>query len=343
MQDASSLRRYVLLLTLLPSMGCIPASDREVVVYSALDVEFSEPLLQQFTQETGIQVRPKYDVESTKTVGLTSALIAEAQRPRCDLFWNNEILNTLRLKRRGLLASYDSPAKQRFSESYYAADGTWYGFAARARILIVNTDRLPNENERPQSVMELAAPKWQHRVAMAKPLFGTTASHATVLFQVMGEEAARAFFVKVRDNVDVLSGNKQVAVAVARGQYDWGITDTDDAIIEIEKGKPVEIVYPDQREGQWGTLFIPNTLAIVQGGPNPQTAQQLMDYLLSAKVESRLAAGPSAQIPLGSGVKQPTRVKTPGEVRAMEVDFDATAQMWDIAAPFLRDEFMRER
>jgi iron(III) transport system substrate-binding protein len=332
---------FLLVIALVPCVGCVGSSDQEVVVYSALDVEFSEPLLQQFTQETGIVVRAKYDVESTKTVGLTNALIAEGDRPRCDLFWNNEILNTLRLDRRGLLAVYDSPQRERFSQSFYASTLTWYGFAARARVLIVNTDRLPEASQRPSSVLELAAPRWQGRVAIAKPLFGTTASHATVLFHVMGEARAREFWLHVRDNVELLSGNKQVALAVARGQFDWGLTDTDDAIIEIEKGRPVELIYPDQQEGQMGTLFIPNTLAIIRGGPNPAAARQLLDYLLSAKVEAQLAAGPSAQIPLGAGAKRSTRVRTPAEVRAMEVDFAAAAKRWEVAAPFLRDQFMR--
>ena len=334
--------RFLACASCLLAGGCLRTADKEVVVYAALDAEFSEPILQQFTQETGIEVRAKFDVESTKTVGLTNALIAEADRPRCDVFWNNEILNTLRLERRGLLATYDSPMRKRFPAAFYSANRTWYGFAARARILIVNTNRT-REDERPQSVMELADAKWKGRVAIAKPLFGTTASHATVLFDKLGATAAREFFLGVRENVDVLSGNKQVALAVARGQYDWGLTDTDDAIIELEKGQPVTIVYPDQREGELGTLFIPNTIGIIRGGPNPKLAERLIDYLLSPAVESKLAACPSAQIPLGENVDQAARVKTPQQIRAMQVDFEAAVKMWEVAAPFLRDKFRRER
>src|SRR4051812_3867168 len=69
-----------------------------VVVYTALDREFSEPVLKDYAKGSGVRVLPKFDVESTKTVGLTNLLVAEAARPRCDLFWNNEILNTIRLK-----------------------------------------------------------------------------------------------------------------------------------------------------------------------------------------------------------------------------------------------------
>src|SRR4051794_33417201 len=91
--------------------GCIPsypdARDQgTVIVYTALDREFSEPVLKAYEQRTGVRVLPKFDVESTKTVGLTNLIIAEARHPRCDLFWNNEILNTLRLKQKGLLTPF---------------------------------------------------------------------------------------------------------------------------------------------------------------------------------------------------------------------------------------------
>jgi hypothetical protein len=42
----------------------------EVVVYTALDRQFSEPILSEFTAKTGIEARAVYDTESTKTVGL---------------------------------------------------------------------------------------------------------------------------------------------------------------------------------------------------------------------------------------------------------------------------------
>src|SRR5690348_5629316 len=48
------------------SAGCAPQSAREVIVYTSLDEEFSKPIFAEFTRETGIEVRGKFDVESTK-------------------------------------------------------------------------------------------------------------------------------------------------------------------------------------------------------------------------------------------------------------------------------------
>src|SRR5688572_2993394 len=130
---------YWLGICLLLLSGCWSAPEPQVTVYVALDREFSGPVLADFENLTDIRAVAKFDDESTKSVGLTSAIIQESGRPRCDVFWNNEILNTLRLEQRGLLEVYNSPAAAAYPEQYRSPTGHWRGFAARARVLIVNT------------------------------------------------------------------------------------------------------------------------------------------------------------------------------------------------------------
>ena len=290
--------------------------------------------------QTGVQILAKYDVESTKTVGLVTEILAERNNPRCDLFWNNEILHTMRLEREGLLEVYETPAADGFPPTFVASDHSWHGFAARARVLIINTQLIAAEAERPTSVADLADPKWKNKCGIAKPLFGTTATHAAVLFDVWGDERAKEFFTAVHDNAQVLSGNKQVAQAVARGQLAWGITDTDDAVIEIDKGETVTIVFPDQSDDADGALFIPNTLAIIKRGPNTEHARKLVDYLLSPEVEKRLAEGRSAQFPLGPNVAVESRATPSGDVKWIKADFRAAAEKWEAAAEFLEGVFV---
>ena len=92
-----------------------------------------------------------------------------------------------------------------------------------------------------------------------------------------------------------------------------------------------------------GTLFIPNTLALLNNGPHSANARRLVDFLLSPEVETLLAQGRSAQIPLGQRVTVTPRVATPQTVRAMQVDFAAAADQWDDAARWLREEFVDSR
>ena len=92
-----------------------------------------------------------------------------------------------------------------------------------------------------------------------------------------------------------------------------------------------------------GTLYLPNTVAIVRGGPNPDGARKLVDFLLSADVEKQLAEGPSHQIPLNPEVKAtlPDAIKDIRTAHPMAVDFEKAADLWDEAQTFLRDGFAR--
>ncbi len=282
-------------------------------------------------------VLAKYDVESTKTVGLVEALIAEKARPRCDLFWNNEILNTIRLQKLGLLAAVKSPHGEDFPAAMRDPNGEWYGFAARLRIIVVNT-KLLQEAEYPRSILELRDPKWRGRAGIAKPLFGTTATHIAVLFSEWGDARATEFLRAVIANqTQVLGGNKQVALAVAGGQLAWGLTDTDDALSQIEAGMPVAIVYPDQAQDGLGVMAIPNTLAILKDCPHPEQARALREYLLTPKIETALANGPSGQVPLHPAATASKRLRPLSELRLQAVDWNKAADAWPAAMKVIRE------
>jgi iron(III) transport system substrate-binding protein len=147
--------------------------------------------------------------------------------------------------------------------------------------------------------------------------------------------------------VQVVAGNKHVAEGVARGQYAVGLTDTDDALGEIEAGRPLAMILPDRdghpKHANLGVLYIPNTVAVVRGCPNPEGARRLVDYLLSAEVETQLGEGPSHQIPLNPRVtaRLPAGLATPDRVKVMRVDWEKAADRWDESQRFLADEFGR--
>jgi iron(III) transport system substrate-binding protein len=342
-QNIVAVRRSLAVCMLLLVAGCSgPVPD--VVVYSALDREFSQPILEDFAKQSGLNVAWKFDTEANKTVVLYEAIVAEKARPRCDLFWNNEIINTLRLEQMGLLEAYISPRAADYPEQFRSKDGYWHGFAARARVLIVNTEKVP-EAERPKSILDLVDAKWKGRLAVAKPLAGTTFTHACCLFGHWGDERAKKFFLDLKANgVVILPGNKDVAEQVASGRWAIGLTDTDDFVVFREKGYPVEAVYLDRdaKTDDLGTLFIPNSLAIVKNCPHPEAAKRLVDHLLSAEVEARLAEGESAQIPLGANVQVKPQVETPATVKALKVDFAAAARKAEAARAFLRKTFATE-
>jgi iron(III) transport system substrate-binding protein len=195
--------------------------------------------------------------------------------------------------------------------------------------LIINT-KIVSEIDQPISINDLTLPQWKHKIAIAKPFFGTTATHAASLYATMGFEKADKFFADLhRNQVQVLGGNKPVAEAVAAGRIAIGLTDTDDALVLKAQGHPVKLIYPDRNADQSGTLFIPNTLAMIKNSPNPEGAQRLLDWLYRPEVETLLANGPSGQIPLSPKARNSPKWDDLNSVKPMKVDFEKAAELFD--------------
>lgn len=323
------------------------SASNEVVIYTAHDQDYSEPILQSFEQETGINVKPVFDVEATKTTGLVNRLLAEQGQPQADVFWNNEVSRSEILKQEGILQPYRSPNAEGVPAQHKDPQGYWTGFGARARVLVVNTDML-TEDEYPRTLEELTQENWRGKVAIANPLFGSTASHVASLYTAWEQEEAEQYLKDLKSNdVVIAESNGQTRDMVAEGELPVGFTDTDDANDAIVDGKPVAIVYPDQGEDQMGTLVFPNTVMLIKDAPNQENAKKLIDYLLSPKVERKLACSKAAQIPLHSGVWGPEEDRCASitldamPIKAMDVTWDAIAAVLEESQTFVQEEFVQ--
>jgi iron(III) transport system substrate-binding protein len=304
-------------------------------VYTSEDQVFAEPILRDFEKRTGIAVRAVYDTEETKSTGVALRLIAERLRPQADVFWANEPLRPVMLEREGVLAAYESPSAVGVPERYRDPAGQWTGFAARARVIVYNTDRVA-ASEAPQSVRDLVDPRWKGLAGLANPLFGTTTTQIAALVTLWGDPATKKFLAAVKANeIKIVTSNGEARDLVASGELAWAFTDTDDANVARQQGKPVVVVYPDQ-DGI-GTLVMPNAVALVKDAPHPDAGRQLIDYLLSPEVEARLAASPAAQMPLRPGVTVPPHVEPLSTIRDMQVRFTELGRTVDELLPYLKE------
>ena len=269
--------------------------DNTLVLYCAHDSVFADSIIRQFEAKTGIKVQVRYDEETNKSLGLTNLLITERSQPRCDVFWNNQTLGTIRLKQEGLLAALDPAVFARIPEQFKDPDNQWAGFAARLRVYLVNTDRMQaTEND---IAAALQADSLSN-VAIAVPLFGTTLSHYAVLCDQMGLDGLKAWHTSLRARgIREVRGNGAVKDLVAEGACDFGFTDTDDAFAAIDAGKPVTMFPVRLETGQ--TICLPNSVAMIRNCPHPEAALRLIEFLLSEEVELALANSGSRQIPLG--------------------------------------------
>lgn len=284
-----------------------PDADR-LVVYCAHDSVYSEEVLRNFERETGIPLDIRFDTEATKSLSLVSLLIAERENPRCDVFWNNEVLGTMKLKEQNVLEPYAGPGYARIPEQYRDPDGFWAGFGARLRVYIVNTDQLAATDE----AIDAALAGEVSRFAVAQPLYGTTLTHYSVLWQQWGDEKLKQWHRDARERGIVeVKGNAVVKNLVAAGKCDLGWTDTDDYFLAVDDTEPVAMRPIRTPNGE--TICIPNSVAIVKNCRHRKLAEKLVDYLLSADVELQLANSRSRQVPLG----EVDESKLPQQVRQL--------------------------
>jgi len=220
------------------------------------------------------------------------------------------LFNTLQLKDEGLLEPYKGTGFGRIPDRYKDPDGLWTGFAGRLRVYIVNTDRM----ECSETSVEKRLAGDLRNVAIAKPLFGTTRSHYSVLWQHLGGEKTKQWHRSLHQRgIRELQGNSTVRNVVQDGVCDLGFTDTDDFFGAVDNGKPVKML-PIRIDGG-ATICIPNTVCIIKGTKRRSQAEKLVDFLLSAEVELALAKSPARQIPLGSV----DETKVPDDVKPLRV------------------------
>lgn len=321
------------------SVNYFRPSGYRIVAYISLDEPYARPVLDAFTRKTGIKVRAVFDTEANKSRGLAQRLLAEKDRPRADVFWSSEVIQMLADRRGGALDPYRSPSAAGIPDRYKDPDGYWTGFAARIRVLLYNKQRVKSP---PHSLLDLAKPAWRGETAMANPLFGSTMTEAAALFQVLGPDKARAYYRRRKENgTHVVDGNSVAAEEAARGNVSVAQTDTDDAYLRVDEGRPVDVVFPDQ-DGM-GALVMPNTAALVHGAPQRQAAKQFLDFLLRPESELLLAEQGSRQLPLHSGLEArlPEKVRPLARVKAMPVDYARLMDQYDALDAFLRDTFLR--
>jgi len=291
------------------ALRLFPPGGPVVVVYAAQDQVYAEPILDQFTKETGIKVRAVYDSEAVKTVGLANRLLAERNRPQCDVFWGNEELRT----------------RQLAALKVFRPTNGWAAFGYRSRRVAV---RPPAGTSPPQSLRDLTNVAWRGRVSLAYPLFGTTATHFLALRQLWGASPWESWCRALAANQPFLEeGNSLVVKRLARGEAWIGLTDSDDLGAarreQLDAGAPL----PLSAE----SLLIPNTVAVIRGAPHPAAAQRLFEFLQRHEVIAQLVAAGALE-----GV-DPREVQPP----TLRPDWDALLRDLDIATAQLKEIFLR--
>jgi iron(III) transport system substrate-binding protein len=307
----------LLLLLAVLALDCRRERQREIVVYTSVDQPFSEPVFKDFEKTTGVRVHAVYENAEAGNRNVVDRLMA-SEEPKADVLWAGDPIGAFRVIESGKAEPLDSAGSRQVPSAWRSPEGTWSALAARAGVLLVNRNKAA-QGPMPTSVRDLAAPAWRHQTAMASPQHGTTAMIVASWYAKWGDERADAFLAALKENgVRVVPSGAEVGRLVVAGEVTFGLVDTDEAHEATQESTHVAVVYPDQEAD--GTLLMPTTVVAISGGRNPETARQLIDYLLSAEVEQHMAEQ-AARIPLRAGIAAPESIRPLSQIRAMQIDY----------------------
>lgn len=339
----------LLIVGIICSQGCGGGSN-VLTIYTSVDQDYAMPIIDAFQEANpDLVVNTVTDTELTKTTGIFMRIRDERQNPQADVFWNSEIVRTIQLKDEGLLAPYRSPSANDIPEQFKDQDGYWTGFSGRVRVMIVNLELDPLKETqtntpfiqlplRGNNIMDLASPRMKGKTGIAQPQFGTTAGHMAAIYTTKGEMNFSSILTSLKNNdVQILPGNASVRDAVVNGTLAFGLTDSDDALAAINEKKPVRMEILDQHSQ--GTLFIPNTVALINDSPNPEAGKRFIDYLLTPEVEQKLAESRARQIPVRASVSRPADVPNLSEIKIMKVNYEEMARNIDATLGLVRAVF----
>ena len=296
----------------LVSCGRGDSDNNRVVLYCSVDQAVAEPVIAEFEKQSGIKVLTRFDSEASKTVGLVQKIRAEKDNPNADVFWSSEIFYTIRLGREGLLDPFQCEEFSDWPKTFVDSEKLWYGFGLRARVIAYNTNKV-SADEAPKSLEDVLDRDRKIRFVMARPEFGTTGGDVASWFTQYGKDDAEKFLRELKDSGYLLtSGNSTAVRMVGHGQADVCFTDTDDVYAAQRNGWPIAMNM--LRRGGQGTLAIPNTVAIIKGGPNRKNAEALMKFLLSGNAERMLLKSDSHNWPV-----DPSKIDIADEYRKYEI------------------------
>lgn len=251
------------------------ASDdaEQVTIYTGRHYGI-EPVFEEFTADTGIEVR----FTTGNDPELRERLIAEGANTPADVVMTADAANIELAAEAGILASIDSevltdtiPAELR------SPDNEWFTLSQRARVIIASTERV---DDPPTSYAAVGDPEWQGRLCLRPSTHPYTQSLVASLIIAEGEERATEIVQSWVDNNPLyINSDTDMYLAVAEGECDIALANTYylGRLLTEDPEFPVQIVWPEQ-DGRGAHVNV-STAAVTANAPNPEAAQALIEWL----------------------------------------------------------------
>jgi iron(III) transport system substrate-binding protein len=291
-----------------------------LTVYSGRSESLVGPVLEAFSEETGIQIEVKYG----DTAELAAILLEEGDRSPADVFFAQDAGALGAVADDGLFSALPEDLLARVPAAYRGGDGDWVGITGRARTVAYTT---AEEVELPDSILDFTEPSWSGRIGWA-PANGSFQSFVTALRLVQGEEAARDWLEGILANDPVAYPANTAAVeGVAAGEVDVAFVNHYYLLrLLAEHGDDYPVAQRFLAGGDTGALVNVAGVGQLISSDQPATAEALIDYLLSEEAQHHFAES-TYEYPLIEGVPADPRLPAIGDIGAPPVDLSDLADL----------------
>ncbi|HEX5616057.1 MAG TPA: iron ABC transporter substrate-binding protein [Acidimicrobiia bacterium] len=299
--------------------ACGGSDGGRLTVYSGRTENLVGPLLEQFSDESGVAI----DVLYGDSADLAVQIDTEGDQSPADVFISQSPGAVGYLDGEGRLVPLDDAALALVDERFRAADGEWVGLSGRVRVVVYNRDRVAAD-ELPTSVFDLVDDAYAGRVAVA-PTNGSFQDFVTGMRELVGDERTLAWLEGlVANDVRTYPNNDAIRQAVERGDVDFGLINhyyNERAKIE-DPGVPTENHLLDADDP--GTMVLVTAAAVLDtAGDRRADAERLIEFLLSRDAQE-FFAGETLEYPLAAGVDPVVADLPPlADIAAPRLDLDA--------------------
>lgn len=289
----------------------------EVNLYSARKEALIKPLLDKFTEKTGISV----NLVTGKEDALLKRLQSEGNNSPADMLLTTDVGRLYRAKEAGVLQAVESEALNAAVPAHYRDPaGEWYGLSVRARVIMYAQDRV--KPEQLSTYEALAEPQWKQRVCVRSSANIYNQSLVASLIVADGEEAAETWAKGLVANFakPPTGGDRDQIKAVVAGVCDIAIANTyylggmlhADAEQQAV-AQQVAVFWPNQ-DGRGAHVNVSGA-GITKAAKHKDNALKLLEFLASDEAQQWYAES-NHEFPVKTGVAISDTLKAWGEFKA---------------------------
>ena len=285
--------------------GPATAQDNTLNLYTARHYSTDEALYANFTKATGIKVNRIEGGEDA----LFERIKAEGVNGPADVFLTVDAGRLWRADQAGIFEPVKSPLlEKRIPAQYRDPEGRWFGFSARARVIVFNKAAVkPGEIE---NYEDFADPKWKGKVCVRSSAHPYQLSLTASIIAHDGPEKADAWLKGLAANLarDPKGGDTDQIRSVAAGECDVTLTNQYYLVRLMRSQKPedravvekIGMVWPNQ--GNRGAQMNVSGGGMLKNAPHKDAAVKFLEYLASDEAQRYFADG-NNEWPTVPGVK----------------------------------------